>query len=100
MLNVWILIRPCGIFASGRAVERSAASTCVMSRLETEMLSQPKILEFLMSLPGRWDDGTNEGKGVKEIVLVMDSSVAPTHGNLEGSAYRIARPTAEKGAGL
>ena len=73
--------------AGGRAVERSAASTSVMSRFETEILAQPKNLEFLMSLPGRWVDRVNEGKGLKEIVLDMDSSVSPTYGNQEGSAY-------------
>jgi hypothetical protein len=39
--------------AGGGAMERSAASTSVMSRFETEILTQPKNLEFLMSLPGR-----------------------------------------------
>ena len=38
--------------AGGRAAERSAASTSVMSRFETEILTQPKNLEFLMDLPG------------------------------------------------
>ncbi len=73
--------------AGGRAVERSAASTSVMSRFETEILTQPKNLEFLMSLPSRWVDRVHEGKGLKEIVLDMDSSVSETYGHQEGSAY-------------
>jgi hypothetical protein len=73
--------------AGGRAVERSAASTSVMSRFETEILAQPKNLECLMSLPGQWVDRVHEGKGLKEIVLDMDSSVSETYGNQEGSAY-------------
>jgi len=39
--------------AGGRAVERSAASTSVMSRFETDMLAQPENLSFLMNLPGK-----------------------------------------------
>ena len=42
--------------AGGRAVERSAASTSVMSRFETEILAQPENLTFLMNLPGVWVD--------------------------------------------
>lgn len=73
--------------AGGRAVERSAASTSVMSRFETEILTHPLNLKFLMSLPGRWVARANHGKGLKEIVLDMDSSVSETYGNQEGSAY-------------
>lgn len=47
--------------AGGGAVERSAASASVMSRFETEILPQPKNLEFLMTLPGRWVDRVHEG---------------------------------------
>ena len=36
--------------AGGRAIERSAASTSVMSRFETEILPQPENLTFLMNL--------------------------------------------------
>jgi hypothetical protein len=38
--------------AGGRAVKRSAASTSVMSRFETEMLTQPKNLGRLVNLAG------------------------------------------------
>lgn len=40
----------------GRAVERSAASTSVMSRFETEILTQPKNRGLLMNLVGEWVD--------------------------------------------
>lgn len=58
-----------------------------MSRFETEILTQPKNLELLTSLPGRWVDRVHERKGLKEIVLDMDSSVSETYGQQEGSAY-------------
>ena len=45
--------------AGGRAVERSAASTSGMSRFETEILTQPQNLAFLMNLPGLWVDRTS-----------------------------------------
>lgn len=74
--------------AGGRAVGRSAASTSVMSRFETEILTQPKNLEFLMNLPGAWVDRVHRRKPLmKQIILDMDSSVSPTCGHQEGSAY-------------
>ncbi|MGD8499994.1 MAG: IS1380 family transposase [Phycisphaerales bacterium] len=73
--------------AGGRAVERSAASTSVMSRFETEILTQPKNLELLMNLAGEWVDRVRQLKSLKHIILDMDSSVSPTYGNQEGSAY-------------
>ena len=73
--------------AGGRAVERSAASTSVMSRFETKILTQPKNLERLINLVGEWVDRTHQLKSLKHIILDMDSSVSPTYGNQEGSAY-------------
>jgi len=73
--------------AGGRAVERSAASTSVMSRFETEILAQPENLAFLMNLPGTWVQRVHKGKPPRQIILDMDSSVSPTYGNQEGSAY-------------
>jgi len=72
--------------AGGRAVERSAASTSVMSRFETEILAQMENLAFLMNLPGMWVDAVRKGKPPKRIILDMDSSVSPTYGNQEVSA--------------
>jgi len=73
--------------AGGRAIERSAASTSVMSRFETKILAQPENLAFLMNMPGMWVDAVHKGKPPKQIILDMDSSVSPTYGNQEGSAY-------------
>jgi len=73
--------------AGGRAVKRSAASTSVMSRFETEILTQPKNLELLMNLVGEWVNRVHQLKSLKHIILDMDSSVSPTYGNQEGSAY-------------
>jgi hypothetical protein len=73
--------------AGGRAVERSAASTSVMSGFETEILTLPKDLELLMNLVGEWVNRVHQLKSLKHIILDMDSSVSPTYGNQEGSAY-------------
>jgi hypothetical protein len=73
--------------AGGRAVQHSAASTSVMSRFETEILGQPENLAFLMNLPDMWVDTVHKRTPTKQIILDMDSSVSPTYGNQEGSAY-------------
>jgi hypothetical protein len=58
--------------AGGRAIERSAASTSVMSRFETEILAQPENLAFLMSLVG-----SVGGQGSQEQTSKADH---PRHG--------------------
>jgi hypothetical protein len=73
--------------AGGRVVEHSAASTSVMSRFETEILTQPKNLELLMNLVGEWVNRVRQLKSLKHIILDTDSSVSPTYGNQEGSPY-------------
>ncbi len=73
--------------AGGRAIERSAASTSLMGRFETEILTQSENLGLLMDLPGVWIDKVHQRKLLKQIILDMDSSVSPTYGNQEGTAY-------------
>ena len=60
--------------AGGKAVKSSAASTSVMSRFETEILTQPKNLELLMNLIGEWVDRVHLRKSLKQIILDMASS--------------------------
>jgi hypothetical protein len=71
----------------GRAKERTAASTSLMGRFETEILTQPKNMELLKNLSGQWVDKVRQQKPLKQIILDMDSSVSPTYGNQEGTAY-------------
>jgi hypothetical protein len=75
------------MLVGGRARKRMAASTSQMSRFETEVLTQPRNLDALMRLPGRWVDKVRSKKPLQRLVLDMDSSVSPTHGDQEGSAY-------------
>ena len=71
----------------GKAIERGGASTSQMGRFETELLSMTDNLAALADLSGAWIDTVHRHKPLKTIVLDMDSSVSPTHGAQEGTAY-------------
>jgi hypothetical protein len=71
----------------GRAVMRKAASASQMGRFETEVLAQEANLSALADLSGRWIDTVHARRPVTVIVLDMDSSVSPTYGEQEGTAY-------------
>jgi hypothetical protein len=71
----------------GRAVTQTAASASQMGRFETEVLTQKANLSALTDLSGRWIDRVHARRPVKGIVLDMDSSVSPTFGEQDGSAY-------------
>jgi Transposase DDE domain group 1 len=71
----------------GRAVTQNAASASQMGRFETEVLTQKANLAALADLCGRWIDRVHARRPVRGIVLDMDSSVSPTYGEQEGSAY-------------
>ena len=69
----------------GKAIERGGASTSQMGRFETELLSTNDNLATLANLSGAWIDAVHGRKPLKAIVLDMDSSVSPTHGDQEGT---------------
>ena len=71
----------------GRARNRFAASSSLMSRFETEMLATGENLAALTDLSGEWIERANTRRKMKELILDMDSSVSPTHGQQEDSAY-------------
>ena len=71
----------------GRAVAKAAASTSQMGRFETEFLATDENLAALTDLSGQWIDRVHERHRPKTVVLDMDSSVSPTHGDQEGTAY-------------
>jgi hypothetical protein len=70
-----------------RAKDRFAASTSEMSRFETEILATNENLENLTGLCGQWVDQVDDRIPMKQLILDMDSSESPTHGQQEGSAY-------------
>ena len=71
----------------GRAVDAQAASASQMGRFETETLPTPENRAALADLNGQWIDRFHDRKGLKYITLDMDSSVSPTHGEQEGTAW-------------
>ena len=71
----------------GKAVERGGASTSQMGRFETEVLAIDENLATLADVSGVWIDRVHACKPPKLIVLDMDSSVSPTYGEQEGTAY-------------
>lgn len=71
----------------GRAVDHQAASASQMGRFETEVLIAPENLAALPDMPGHWIDRHHAAKPLRWITLDMDSSVSPTHGTQEGTAW-------------
>ena len=62
-----------------------AASSSQIGRFETAWLAREDNLAALTDLSGAWIDRVRSGS--KTIVLDIDSSVSPTHGEHEGSSY-------------
>jgi hypothetical protein len=71
----------------GHAVARQAASASQIGRFETEWLAGDKNFAALTDLSGRWIERVHGHCPPKAIVLDMDSSVSPTYGEQEGTAY-------------
>ena len=71
----------------GRAVVHQAASASQMGRFETEVLARPENLAALADMSGHWIDRHHAVRSLKWITLDMDSSVSPTHGAQEGTAW-------------
>jgi len=71
----------------GRATERQAASTSQMGRFETALLAEDRNVEALGELSGCWIDQVNRRLAPKKLILDLDSSQSPVHGQQEGSAY-------------
>lgn len=71
----------------GRAVAKQAASASQMGRFETEFLASDDNLAVLCDLSGHWIDRVHDRHSPSKIILDMDSSVSPTYGDQEGTAY-------------
>ena len=67
--------------------ERPAASTNTMSRFETEVLTQDGNVEGLDRLNAKWVDGAMSRTPHRRVILDMDSSESPVHGEQEGASY-------------
>jgi hypothetical protein len=58
-----------------------------MGRFETQWLAAEKNFSALADLSGRWIDVVHGRRPPKGVVLDMDSSVSPTHGEQEMSVW-------------
>ena len=67
----------------GKAAQGSGASPSQMGRFETQWLVAPENLSALADLSGQWIDLVHGRRPPRGIVLDMDSSVSPTHGEQE-----------------
>ena len=52
-----------------------------MGRFETEVLTSEENLAALADLSGQWIDTVHARRPTNVVVLDMDSSVSPTHGD-------------------
>ena len=71
----------------GKATKGSGASPSQMARFETRWLARPENLAALTGLSGRWVDQVSKRRPRDGVVLDMDSSVSPTHGDQESSIW-------------
>ena len=67
--------------------ERPAASTNTMSRFETEVLTQDGNVEGLGRVNATWVDRAMTHTAHRRVILDMDSSESPVHGEQEGASY-------------
>ena len=70
-----------------RALDRTAASPGTVSRFETEILTQEQNIDALAALNSSWVSKASSLSKAKKVILDIDSSESPVHGNQEGSAY-------------
>ena len=70
-----------------RALEKQAASTNTLSRFETEVLATEENLKGLHHLNAEWVDHAMARTRHRRIILDMDSSESPVHGEQEGATY-------------
>src|SRR5438445_9424566 len=71
----------------GTAAHSKAASPSHMGRFETQWLAAPANLSALADLSGQWIELVHSRRPPRGIVLDMDSSVSPTHGEQEMSVW-------------
>jgi hypothetical protein len=71
----------------GKAASGVAASASQMGRFETRWLTAERNLSALVDLSGQWIDRVHARRPPKGVVLDLDSSVSPTHGEQEMSFW-------------
>ena len=75
------------VVVGDRGIDRPAASASAMSRFETGVLTQDGNVEGLDRLNAAWVDRAMRQTTHRRVILDMDSSESPVHGQQEGSSY-------------
>ena len=75
------------VVVGDRGIDRPAASTNTMSRFETEVLTEDGNVEGLGRLNAKWVDGAMSRTPHRRVILDMDSSESPVHGEQEGASF-------------
>ena len=73
--------------SSSRFSPRKGASTSEMGRFETEFLTQEDNRQALARMNTRWVERAMAHTLHQRVILDMDSSESPVHGQQEGAAY-------------
>ena len=75
------------VIVGWQGTDKQAASTNTMSRFETEVLTQEENLDGLARLNVEWVARAMAQTSHQRVILDMDSSESPVHGQQEGVAY-------------
>ena len=75
------------VIVGRRGLERQAASTNTMSWFETKVLTRKHNPEGLARMNAQWVDRAMAHTSHRRVILDMDSSKSPVHGEQEGAAY-------------
>ncbi|MCL5408610.1 MAG: transposase [Candidatus Omnitrophica bacterium] len=70
-----------------RAMGKGGSSENTIGRFEKEILTEQDNLVEMDELLMKWIEKADTARGVKEIVLDIDSSESPVYGNQEGGVY-------------
>ncbi len=72
---------------SERSLEKGGAAEKTVGRFETEILTEGNNLNRMDKMLFKWIEKVDKVRGVKTIILDLDSSESPVFGDQEGSAY-------------
>ncbi|MDE2861121.1 MAG: IS1380 family transposase [Chloroflexota bacterium] len=75
------------VIVGDRGVDRPAASASAMSRFETGVLTQDANEDGLDRLNAAWEYRAMTHTAHRRVILDMDSSESPVHGEQEGGSY-------------
>ena len=75
------------VIVGWQGADKQAASTNTMSRFETEVLTEEENLDGLARLNVEWVDRAMAQTSHQRVILDMDRSESPVHGQQEGVAY-------------